>query len=162
MKNLVLSVALCCTCAFASAQSLSSQVIAATGYYLETPAGSLSYTVAEHMGNTFQASNLLTVHQGFQSPAEPVATITGLGEENSGFKIYPNPVVNHLYIERSEGVNVYSFRIIDVSGREIAKQNSVFESSTDVDMSRLSAGVYFLIIRDPLGNSRSTSILKTK
>lgn len=141
------------------AQSLSSQVIAPAGSFDVNTNGSLSATIAQPIAGNL--SNTVTLHQGFQvdlSSATPV--ITGIGEEESSVKIFPNPVSHHLFIERNNGANPYAFQLVDASGKIILEKQHVATPSTELDLSQLSPAVYFLLLRDASGKSRTITILK--
>ncbi len=68
---------------------------------------------------------------------------------NEDFKpnIYPNPVVEELTVDfKSVGENI-SYRVIDISGREVL--DGVFnEQLKTIRMANLKAGVYSIVIRD--------------
>lgn len=58
--------------------------------------------------------------------------------------IYPNPVVDRLYIEGTSGTNL-RLSIFDLSGNQLLQEEGAIES---VDVGFLSPGTYILVIRD--------------
>ena len=66
------------------------------------------------------------------------------------FKIYPNPTDKYLTIEAGPNNNVSDINITlyDLSGKQVyEKRLKNFNSSASIDVSKLSAGVYYLSIR---------------
>lgn len=61
------------------------------------------------------------------------------------FRIYPNPVYNHLYIERIGSQQSIFFELYDANGRLI-KSGEHSEGMVALDTEELSAGLYFLYI----------------
>jgi hypothetical protein len=49
---------------------------------------------------------------------------------------------------------------VDASGKIIREEQDVTKSSTELDLSQLSPAVYFLLLRDCSGKSRTITILK--
>ena len=58
------------------------------------------------------------------------------------FNVYPNPTTNYITIENFSGSKEY-FQIFDLSGRE-ALNGLVQQNTSQVDLSSLSPGVYFM------------------
>jgi len=62
---------------------------------------------------------------------------------NESFKLYPNPVENHLYIESSDTV-IKNIDVFNIVGKKIYNTNS----SDKLDMSSYSAGIYFVKVNN--------------
>jgi hypothetical protein len=62
---------------------------------------------------------------------------------NFSFMIYPNPVKDNLFIEVSCISCIFNIKLFNIFGKEILNLNSI-NNSTCIDLSDLSAGVYFV------------------
>lgn len=89
----------------------------------------------------------------FSSWTGPVTFVTGgLGVStfiSDDFKLYPNPVKNALQIDSK--INIREVEIDNMSGQELIHQLND-ASSTTIDLSGLSAGLYFVKIHTDLGS----------
>jgi len=159
MKNFMLPAALC-LCSSAFAQSLSSYVIASGGSFASSANGSLSSTIAQPVAGSLSSSTLL-LHQGFQvNLSSGTSVVTGMGEEEEDLKIFPNPANHHLFIETKEKTKTYTYQLIDASGEKILDEQTITSPSTELDLSSLTPAIYFLLLRDSQGKSKTLSILK--
>ena len=70
-------------------------------------------------------------------------------------RVYPNPVTDNLNIIISDNLNFKSIKIIDLSGKEII--NEVF-SSSEINVEKLTRGIYFLFLNDGEKNYQSKFI----
>ncbi|MCK9611889.1 MAG: T9SS type A sorting domain-containing protein [Bacteroidales bacterium] len=130
-----------------SQPSLKPFVVASSGGYYTSAAGSLSATVAEMtMVQTFSAaSNFLT--QGFQQPGEWYASVKE-DKPTNGINTYPNPnngkfcfVVNSQQ-KGSAVINVY-----DILGRKTVSEKMNLNpgiNSTSIDIRGSAIGIYLL------------------
>ena len=78
--------------------------------------------------------------------------------ENQQFKIYPNPVSTKLFIQSVASDN-YSFKIINAVGQVVLIQNNRV-SSTELDVSLLSSGLYFLNITSDNSSTQTIKFIK--
>lgn len=70
----------------------------------------------------------------------------GVDEINSSnFNIYPNPTSDILNIEQNT-VNEMSISIVDLSGKEVFYENKINKKTTNIDVSQLNSGIYFIIL----------------
>jgi hypothetical protein len=157
MKNVMVLAALG-LCSTAFAQSLSSSVIASGGGFASTANGSLSATVAQPIAG--DRSSTLLLHQGFQVNLSSNTPITTGTEDEDELKIFPNPTNHHLFIETNEKKKMYTYQLIDVSGKKILDEQPITSPSTELDLSSLAPAIYFLLLRDSQGKSKTLSILK--
>ncbi|MCX6350361.1 MAG: T9SS type A sorting domain-containing protein, partial [Bacteroidetes bacterium] len=83
--------------------------------------------------------------------------ITGVKEvqEHSSFRIYPNPVLNTVYIKTNNIENDTKIIITDITGREIMNTSSV----SAIDVSGLRSGVYFMTVKT-LNSIHQTKFIK--
>jgi len=89
---------------------------------------------------------LVTDQNGCQSSIEfQVSTTTSTVDETllDQVKLYPNPANEILYIETEDDAKFESFMIVGLNGIIIAK-GSLNESTSEIDISYLSTGVYYM------------------
>ena len=81
-------------------------------------------------------------------------TYLGIKENNNSFsfEVYPNPATTSLTISKEEGTA--TIIITDVFGKEI-KQNQTENKTTDIDISNLQNGIYFITVTDKKSLGRS-------
>lgn len=72
-------------------------------------------------------------------------------------KLYPNPVKDILYIEKAQLNDV--FIIYDNAGRKIM-QSTISKVIQDIDVQRLAAGIYSIVIVKPSGAMKSFKFIK--
>jgi uncharacterized repeat protein (TIGR03803 family) len=96
--------------------------------------GTYSVTVTDSNGCTQNASVALVV----------VAGINNLSTDDD-IKVYPNPAFNLLNVDMDNNREYIAMNIVDITGREIMKENTGINTShISIDVSTLAAGVYFL------------------
>ncbi len=66
--------------------------------------------------------------------------------QNRAYTIYPNPAKNILIIKSANEIDPENYTILDETGRTL-KYGHLFNSSTPIDISDLSKGLYFLQIK---------------
>jgi hypothetical protein len=74
------------------------------------------------------------------------------------FSIYPNPVKNELSIASEDTLKNIEIQIHDILGK--IKISKTLKSSDTVNVESLSKGVYFLLIKDELGNTATKKFIK--
>jgi hypothetical protein len=74
-----------------------------------------------------------------QLPA-PTLSVSSFSSKN--IKLYPNPVTNNLNISIPDIYNKANFKVIDVVGREVITSDDF--TSSKIDVSKLSGGLYFI------------------
>jgi hypothetical protein len=105
-------------------------------------------TIKDAIGCPFTFNNIAIVH------VYPVNTNTILQEK---VKIYPNPTQDWLTVELKES-QLKSIKITDMTGKIVLEQHNLVNNQLDI--SRLSLGVYILSIEDKEGNMGQFQILK--
>ena len=78
--------------------------------------------------------------------------------ENHGFKLYPNPVSNMLFI-KSPASESYNLKVVNALGQLVLTKNGNTRSTT-LDVKNLSKGLYFLNIDFENGNSQTIKFIK--
>lgn len=94
--------------------------------------------------------NLTSGKQDFGIAATGIqsAPMSVESHELTGVSIYPNPALNYVNIELEETAGKVSLDIFDINGRKVMQENIGVISNTthNLDISRLNAGVYFVKI----------------
>jgi hypothetical protein len=76
----------------------------------------------------------------------------------TNFSIHPNPVTDVLYITSKNSAIIEMIEVVDVNGR-LLKHTSVSNSnSTQINLSNLNSGVYFVKVQSELGVGTSKII----
>ncbi len=136
----------------AAGQSLS-PVVATSGDYYISSAGSLSWTIGELSTETYQAGgHVLT--QGFQQPH--VMTVTGL-KIDPVVSAYPNPVRETLFVKTGEP-GEYRLEIFNLQGQRVVdllSQGTTTESMHLIDVRGIRPALYLLRVTHS-GNGRSS------
>ena len=88
-----------------------------------------------------------TAYPTFQNPN---LTTTNFTENNSFFKVYPNPTTDFIYIENSENLQINSIKIFDLNGKAVF-DNKNEKTVAKIDVSFLSKGIYMLTINTEYG-----------
>ncbi|MGQ3232466.1 MAG: T9SS type A sorting domain-containing protein, partial [Flavobacterium sp.] len=85
---------------------------------------------------------VIVTHNGCQATSQCI-TITDLGNEtfeHKGWKVYPNPVIEQLFIETDDAADIV---ITDMTGKTVGIQTLV-PGTNVVNTASLSAGMYFI------------------
>lgn len=78
---------------------------------------------------------------------------------NSNIKVYPNPTSDIVHIDVNNSNALNSFILIDITGKIIVSKKLLEEKNT-IDLSTLSSGIYFGIIKDNSEILKTVKILK--
>ncbi|RRO15909.1 T9SS type A sorting domain-containing protein [Flavobacteriaceae bacterium 14752] len=97
---------------------------------------------------TNSAGNVVTFFDNFLSQEEFL---------RQNVKIYPNPVVNDLFIESNQ-TNIQELLINDLSGRIVLKQDGL--ENNQLDVSKLRQGIYILKIKTSNGHINKKIVKK--
>ena len=77
-------------------------------------------------------------------------------EMDSEIEIFPNPVIDKLYIYAGEGSNI--LKMYDINGRLL--HTSIFSDSIEIDMTGMAAGIYIFQLIQSNGNVTAKKIIK--
>ena len=131
--------------------TLKPSVIATGGSYTETEGMSISWTLGELATATFTGGDLILT-QGFQQPFD-FGTGIKANELYWGITVYPNPVVNTLYIKFDiDRTRDFLIEIQDVTGRVLSLEQykEIFPGDIiQLNTSNFYYGVYFLKVFTP-------------
>ena len=143
------------------------ETITTTGGEATGNAGTVSYTIGQIAVQTVANSNA-SVSEGVQQPYE----IQTIGVDNYpqitlDAKVYPNPTADRLILSigSSVGANNYSplplqAALFNNSGQHIRTLN-VTDVQTDIDMTDLSSGTYYLRVTDEKQTLKTFKVVKT-
>ncbi|MDB5283649.1 MAG: hypothetical protein JWO06_2724 [Bacteroidota bacterium] len=150
----------------ATAQSLSPQVFGSQGGIVNTPNGTLSYTVGETGLITTFTANGNTLTQGFQ---QPNLIMTGLMEtaDPSSFIVYPCPAVTQTWLgfqlPEPGKISVSLFNIAGQKIRDIWSTNYQGGKTIEqMNVSDFAAGTYFLVLEFTAGKDGKKTELSRK
>ncbi len=99
-------------------------------------------TIEGHSATQF---GTITVNAGNSVPL--------LQSEREAFLVYPNPADAFIDIE-SNGVEAFSYHLLDLSGRQILRGASMDGNVTRLILEGLVAGIYILDLKDATGITR--------
>lgn len=84
---------------------------------------------------------------------EPIVDLVEINK-NVGFKYYPNPAENLLYVEPNE-LTIQKMLLTDLSGKEVLQT-----AESPIQMGSVSTGIYLLNIQFENGQSESVKVIK--
>lgn len=131
-----------------SGQQLAPSVVASSGGYYSSIAGSLSFTTGElAMIETFE-SPLAILTQGFQQTFDFGTAVHNPGDSDFSYVVYPNPSDGEvaLFIRSTSDV-AFEIIINDLLGKEIYRKRIDQELEAtmhSIDLSSIAAGTYLV------------------
>ena len=139
MKNSVFAVFFLCS--FSYSQSVSKQLIAATGGTLSNENVSVSFATGEPMVGLLTAEGV-QLSSGYYEALD----LETLDIKDNTFKVeywvYPNPTQDVLYFDNPKGEGLLHIEIFDISGQKILEQ--AIKSQQAINVKILPNGTYFL------------------
>jgi hypothetical protein len=122
------------------------------------PAGNYEFVAfARYNNGTSNTNSNFTCIEakGYNGSGNKGAEFITASGETSAFAIYPNPTSGEVFINAMEGSTI---RLTDVNGRSLI-QTKLHTSETNIDMSHLACGAYFIYVTN--GNqSVTTKVIK--
>ena len=135
-------------CFVISSVSQAQESVSTAGGKATSNSGSVSYTVGQVAYST-HSSNSGTIMEGVQQAYEIFIISTVDEKKFAGIKLkaYPNPVDNRLNLLFEDMIpNNMKYELFDMQGK-LLQQAEIDGSEMSVDMSKLTAGAYFLKIK---------------
>ncbi len=137
--------------------------VSATGGDATGSGGTIAYSVGQVV-YTLNTGTNGSVAQGVQQPYE-ISIVIGI-EEPEGIMLtvsaYPNPTYDYLVLKtESEKFKELSFQLLDINGR-IFERNKLEGYETNIDMSGLASGTYFIRILEDNKEIKTFKIIKTQ
>ena len=143
-------------------QAIGPSVIATSGQSFSNSQISLNWTIGEPIIDTYFNSSILT--QGFQQVFDFTIGIDGLTTDSLRLSLYPNPVMDFLFIKVPEQDLRYlssiqvNLSVLSMVGSEISKGKYRLCASTNkIDLQELSPANYIIIIS--FGNQKKSFII---
>ena len=112
------------------------------------------YTVPTSAGPTGLNSDQIGVDQ--YTVTRPTASTEDFFSSN--FSMYPNPATSVLNISTKNGIALENVQILDINGRVVNQTNTTASETTQINVSNLNSGVYFVKIQSELGVGTSKFI----
>ena len=139
MKNSVFAVFFLCI--FSYSQSVSKQLIAATGGTLSNENVSVSFATGEPMVGLLTAEGV-QLSSGYYEALDLEALNIKDNTLKVEYRIYPNPTQDVLYFDNLKAEGLLHIEIFDISGQKIIEQAVKFQQAINVKV--LPNGTYFL------------------
>lgn len=132
------------------------QTIVASGADMASQDGVVNYSIGQVLYTDINDTDN-TVWAGVQQPFE-VSEVLSVKEENIDHKleIYPNPVVDVLYVNMGAENKKLSYTLYDALGR-VVRKGAFSEQLSTLNMDDLPAAMYFLLLKN---NSVSVKVFK--
>jgi hypothetical protein len=145
MKKLLLLFCVFVVSNYATAQTLSPEVISTSGTSMSNGTTTLDWTLGEPATATLDnSSNMLS--QGFHQPSIVVTAIADAATLNE-VKVFPNPTIDVVQIQFITNQKNTLVELYSVDGKLLEKQ-SVNSQTAEMNMSAYPAGTYFLRINN--------------
>ncbi len=106
-----------------------------------------------HISNYAMDSNTIKSHY---TNLPSTLNIPGASVNNSGVQIFPNPVIDHMYVTTTEK---YTYTICDIAGK-ILLNGVLQQGDNKIYMGQLSPGMYLLKLMDKNGASTVYKTMK--
>ena len=160
MKHILLLLIICCCATFATAQTLTPQVISSAGTTFVNGSTTLDYTVGEPVTATLDnGSNQLS--QGFHQNDLLITTITN-SPSSSGIAVFPNPSVDVVNIQFAKPTDNNKFELYSADGKLLKTEACKAQTISQLDMNAFGCGTYFLKIFTDNKEQTSFKIIKSK
>ena len=145
MKKILLLFFVSVVSSYATAQTLSPEVISTSGTSMSNGTTTLDWTLGEPATATLDnSSNMLS--QGFHQPSIVVTAIADAATLNE-VKVFPNPTIDVVQIQFTTNQKNTLVELYSLEGKLLEKQ-SVNSQKVEMNMSTYPAGTYFLRINN--------------
>lgn len=135
------------------------EAIPVSGGDVSSPSGSISYSIGQVIYN-YNFSSSGSIEEGVQHPISNTPVNTEIFTIEPGLQVYPNPFINLFNIEIiNDNEGKYSIQVIDVTGNEIYNC-SLLSNVTQIELSSIASGLYFLNLKKNGIISKSIEINK--
>jgi len=145
MKKILLLFCVLVVSSYATAQTLSPEVITTSGTSMSNGTTTLDWTLGEPATATLDNStNLLS--QGFHQPSIVVTAIADAATLND-VKVFPNPTIDVVQIQFTSTQKNTLVELYSIEGKLLEKQ-TVNSQTVEVKMTTYPAGTYYLRINN--------------
>jgi hypothetical protein len=135
-----------------TAQSISKQVIGASGKTQSNSNLKLSYTVGEPVVGLMTAGGN-QLGNGYY----PAMDLQALSVEDNvldvQLKVYPNPTLQSLYVSHPD-INSFGITIVDLNGKQL--YSGTINKEEPLDVSNYTQGMYLVTIENATTNKKNT------
>jgi hypothetical protein len=141
-------------CCFIACTTTAQSVIGSTGLSLKNDTYSIDYSIGELSISIQSTSNNGTINYVSSGVSQPYMKVVNPGCDiiNDGLSYFPNPTHDKLSVVGNYNW-VTNYVIYDASGHQMANSNFYNNS---IDLSRLNAGVYIIILYPGCDNKFKT------
>lgn len=141
------------------AQSVTPEVVAASGGYFTSVNAQLSWTLGEPVIDTWD-NVTATLTQGFQQSTYYVSGINDL-DDDILVTVFPNPSAGMVNVSISGTAHRYTQAyIINTAGQKVAQASLSGRTTVSLDLSGFASGTYVLSILDEKNIQQSMTIIK--
>lgn len=145
MKKILLLFCVLVVSSYATAQTLSPEVISTSGTSMSNGTTTLDWTLGEPATATLDnSSNMLS--QGFHQPTIVVTAIADAAILND-VKVFPNPTIDVVQIQFTTNQKNTLVELYSLEGKLLEK-HSVNSQTVEMNLSTYPAGTYFLRINN--------------
>lgn len=152
MKKIVVTFLMLIINNLAQSQTISKQVIGASGKTLSNSNLKVSYTVGEPVVGLMTAGGN-QLGNGYYPAMNLQALSLDDASLNVEIKVYPNPTSESLYVSHPE-YNSFLIQIADINGKQIYA--GTIEKEMPLDVSSYTQGMYLIIIENKESNKKNT------
>jgi hypothetical protein len=115
-----------------------------------TDPAEIDFVVTAGASNTLAGEGLFDNLISRASATDTLLNIESVGISDDSFVIYPNPTTSVLNISNNSNFNINNISVTDINGRIVKSQTG---SLTQINVSDLNAGVYFVTIEAAEGKT---------
>jgi len=142
------------------AQSADVSLLSTGGGLSTTGSFTLSYSIGEPC-ISYVYNDMLWLTEGFQQPGKiNLTAIDGTQASVYTFRIFPNPVTSQLHIESTDQGPWQVIQITNILGSSYPYTAGMNGRNMILNLDQLSAGLYFLVIRDHSSNLITHTFIK--
>ncbi|MBU0764776.1 MAG: T9SS type A sorting domain-containing protein [Bacteroidetes bacterium] len=149
MKQLIITMYLISGSFFSIAQSVSPEVVAASGDYNEGSGVTISWTLGEIMTETYSGTDI-NLTQGFQQSSYSITSVEEYLPEALSVTVYPNPATDKVFMNiRGSETTRIKVELFDLQGKTIHSQ--VFDNIPQIiemNLTPYANSAYLLKITD--------------
>lgn len=159
-KFILLGIVLCATALLSQAQTLSPEVISSAGGKMQNSSLTLDWTLGETAVSKWSSPTGFTT-EGFHQPILQVTLLPAYSSPK--VSIAPNPVQSILNVQVMEASQKALFvQLVDVQGRILVQRTQLGSGNTELNMSDLPSGIYFLQVLQQNGKTlEAFKVVKT-
>lgn len=139
-------------------QMVENQSISSAGDF-SSPNGQLSWTIGETLSETFYEGEYEVLTQGFH---QPFIIINGIGGHIPlvNILVFPNPTSKNLTVKFENADKNRRVEFYNTEGKLVLSEKIPFSTETNLELSSIPGGLYFLYIKEDEQILKSYRIIK--